>query len=421
MKSVFLALIISFVAGCTTANQTLSNASDIALNIDEDAVQMNESHTKAINSVIAVNVLRARDRMPTGYTTLSGITNQPTRQFNLDAELSPIGLGNPVNPLGQSKIIAKGTRGASAQYSVNPFAGGKGSQSLYTTSESDVFLSRYWQANWPKDVLISLFVRKGELNGDACVLDGKGNFASVAENGSSSKHSPTAENDSKSGCEALAEILHTKGQWEDLLLGMSANYNCSTGSICTKREEPLQPDACEPMDAKLTGLLFSSGEQTLATRIRSIEKAAGGKTLLIGKNSVSLCKKRASSKLMLLQKNGDGYSIILNAVELRSFDDMVYFLGESLRPEFNNRWKVKCEGKNVPLFDLKRQKEANKGLHYNMEFSYAGQKWRGLPVLEDANGCAEGRTGTVLAILSQIFVLSQSKEFLEAPDILLAR
>ena len=396
---------LAVVSGCASASQALSNASDIAVNIDEDAVQMNESHTKAINSVIALNVLRARDRMPTGYTTLSGITNQPTREFDLEAELNPIGLGNPVNPFGQSKVTAGGTRGASAQYSVNPFAGGKGSQSLYTTSESDVFLKRYWSANWPKDVLIALFVRKGDLNGQECVLGGDGGFTSASE----------------TGCKELASVFAESGPPENLVLGMSADYDCSGGKQCTKREAPLPPKDCKAMNGQLTKLLFSSGEQSLTTRIRSIEKAAGGKTLLIGQSSISLCKKSAPSKLMLLQKNGETYSILLDGVELRSFDDMVYFLGESLRPKPVKPLRVMCENKPVPLFDLKTAQDANNSTRYNLELSYAGKLWKGLPHSGGADSCGSGRTGTVLAILSQIFVLSQSKEFLEAPDILLAR
>ena len=425
MKLTIIAIVTALVAGCTTANQALSNASDIAINIDEDAVQMNESHTKSINSVIALNVLRAKDRIPTGYTTLSGITNQPTRQFDLGTELSPIGLGNPVNPLGKSKVTASGKRGASAQYSVNPFAGGKGSQSLYTTSESDVFLKRYWNANWPKDLLIALFVRSGELNGVDCVLHGKSYVFGRKEVSSNGQPAPGQSQAQSSGCKKLKDVWGNSGALSSLVLGARGDFSCKEGG-CSKLEERPKPkdEDCKVMNQELTALLFSSGEQTLSTRIASIEKASGNRMLVINSDSVSLCKKpaqadgRPPSELILLKKTEKKYSMVLEGLKLRSFDEMVYFLGETLRQEAKKRWQVGCDGKGVPLFDLARREEAKQGADYDIEISYAGEQWRGLPY---SSGCAESRTGSVLTILSQIFVLSQSKEFLEAPDILLAR
>ena len=447
MRLLVLAMATVLVAGCTTANQALSNASDIAINIDEDAVQMNESHTRSINSVIALNVLRAMDRMPTGYTTLSGITNQPTRQFDLGTELSPIGLGNPVNPLGKSTVTASGKRGASAQYSVNPFAGGKGSQSLYTASESDVFLKRYWSANWPKDLLIALFVRSGELNGP-CVLNGKGMPSGDREDSSGQSSNQSEPKDEPSGCEVLNEVFKKPS---DLVLGVRGDFNC-TNKTCSKLKKAAEPEKCEPMDRELAALLFSSGEQTLSTRIASIEKVSGNRTLKINSDSVSLCKKpkladgRSPSELMLLMKRTNGeasqkgseneaskkvgehqaskreaedeFTIVLAGLKLRSFDEMVYFLGENLRLEDDKRWLVSCDDGDVPLFDLGRREDAVEGMDYDIEISYAGEQWVGLPY---SIGCSESRTGSVLTILSQIFVLRQSKEFLEAPDILLAR
>jgi hypothetical protein len=413
MKSVVLVFQILLLTGCASATQALSNASDIAINIDEDAVQMNESHTKSINSVIALNILRARDRMPTGYTTLSGITNQPTRKFDLGTELSPIGLGNPVNPLGKSKVTASGTRGASAQYSVNPFAGGKGSQSLYTTSESDVFLKRYWDAGWPKDVLIALFVRKGKSGDKDCVLQGDAGIATHCGD--------LSKTFSEDGL-ADGEFEKSQDPLAGLELGNSTAFDCTSGT-CTKRPPGrLKLEDCKKVNDTLTELLFSSGDQSLSTRIRAIEKAAGGKKLLIGLETVSLCPPGPPAELMLLRKVGGKYSVVLSKVELRSFDDMIYFLGETLRTGTGKSLKVKCGAKPVSLFVLKKKDEMNGAAHYGIELQYGGSRWRALPYPDGKTGdCDAGRTGTVLAILSQMFVLSQSKEFLEAPDILLAR
>ena len=57
------------LAGCGT----VGTAPSIGGNIVDDALILNEAYGAASNAVILKNILRARDRWPTTYTTLSEI------------------------------------------------------------------------------------------------------------------------------------------------------------------------------------------------------------------------------------------------------------------------------------------------------------------------------------------------------------
>ena len=72
--------------GCATVSDL--GATGLAENIEGNAATLNDAHTRAMTAIIAVNVLRARDRWPTNYTTLSGIKSNPTLSLNGSASFS---------------------------------------------------------------------------------------------------------------------------------------------------------------------------------------------------------------------------------------------------------------------------------------------------------------------------------------------
>ena len=78
--------------------------------IDRDAVQLNDAHTRATNGVITMNILRARDGWPTGYTTLSGVQFNPDVELDLTGNFTPLGLGNAPYPLAAVTLQLLGMR-----------------------------------------------------------------------------------------------------------------------------------------------------------------------------------------------------------------------------------------------------------------------------------------------------------------------
>ena len=157
--SLFLAL---GVAGCVAGHKV--GGTSLSAHVDDDAVQLNEAHTRTINGVITLNILRARDNWPTGYTTLSGITFSPELQTNANLGLSPLGLGNPVNPFGKSNSSFSRSRASDAKYSVNPFAEKPGASGLYKIEASEELFQRYIDSGWPIEVVFPLFIRRVEID-----------------------------------------------------------------------------------------------------------------------------------------------------------------------------------------------------------------------------------------------------------------
>ena len=74
-KLIYLASASMVLNGCSTivlsSNYALSKA------IVKDSDRLNDAFNKATNGVIVKNALRARDRVPTNFTTLSGIQSVP--------------------------------------------------------------------------------------------------------------------------------------------------------------------------------------------------------------------------------------------------------------------------------------------------------------------------------------------------------
>lgn len=149
--------------GCASIGNL--GASGVAENIEGNAATLNEAHTRAMTAIIAMNVLRARDRWPTNYTTLSGIKSNPTLSLNGSASFSPLGLGNANAPFVGSSANVSRNESANAEYSVNPFSNNDKTQGLLKPIQPDQ-LENYWLAGWPRETLMWLFVDAVTFEGE---------------------------------------------------------------------------------------------------------------------------------------------------------------------------------------------------------------------------------------------------------------
>ena len=143
------------LGGCGTvvssSNYALSKA------IVKDSDRLNDAYNKATNGVIVKNILRARDRVPINFTTLSGIQSRPQITSTNALGLSPIGLGNPSGPFQGSNDTITNQVQSLNQYNINPFAGGGGRTESLLFDVSESTFERYWNG-WPKDVVFLLFI-----------------------------------------------------------------------------------------------------------------------------------------------------------------------------------------------------------------------------------------------------------------------
>jgi len=66
--------------------------------IADRAIEINDAYNAELNGQILKNILRARDRQPRFYTTLSDLGISPNAKVSGSTGLGSIGLGNPSNP-----------------------------------------------------------------------------------------------------------------------------------------------------------------------------------------------------------------------------------------------------------------------------------------------------------------------------------
>ncbi len=168
------------LGGCAIVSDL--GATGLAENIEDNAATLNEAHTRAMTAIIAINVLRARDRRPTNYTTLSGIKSNPTLSLNAGASFSPLGLGSANSPFVNSGASLARNETANAEYSVNPFSNNDKTQGLLKPIQPEM-LQSYWLAGWPRETLMWLFVDAVTFPGEAepWYIDGDEFSASPSE------------------------------------------------------------------------------------------------------------------------------------------------------------------------------------------------------------------------------------------------
>lgn len=161
-RSLSAMLLAMALAGCVTVPTLQEPPETIAGRVSSDVVAYNEAYGSAIADQILLNVLRARDRQPLYYLSMSGITEQSYNDTIGEATIGSIGLGhgNPNWGVGQ----VRGARSNRTQpvFSLNPFGAGKDVRggSLQFLPASTLMFRHYWNADWPRDLLLYVMVDK---------------------------------------------------------------------------------------------------------------------------------------------------------------------------------------------------------------------------------------------------------------------
>ena len=469
---------------------------ELVRNISENAANINEAQARATNAIIVKNTLRARDRWPTSYSTLSGVAAQPEIVFSAGAEFTPLGLGNPPNPFGGSNASVSQDNTASAGYNVNPFADKSGGENVYTPITPTVF-KEYWEAGWPKDILIMLFVASIKIGDETYVNDIDEYRAGRTSEG-----------------RTYSNFLHAAAQ----LMGRKCDSFLSSNRIIAEAEKECggeeemrkfkigqrksrrSPSECPIIGKYPARELFavSAGQKkTTLDQIKLFRELHGGElhidinehnqkeVLVYGCKSFDKDQKDAfirelaseeqvacgdvdedallatpgslASKLAIesffkdrkrerRKCNGKNYGkhksqrdkkIDLNIeFKLRSIDSMIYFLGEYMRQKdliddgrrpFDVLAAQDCplgDTEGVDIFSVDNRSVLDWAAgkiydNYAVKVTHGGEVFaagRKLASLSKEEQCNVDRTGVVLAILSQLYIRSQSDEFLKAPE-----
>jgi hypothetical protein len=391
--------------GCAIVSDL--GATGLAENIEDNAATLNEAHTRAMTAIIAVNVLRARDRWPTNYTTLSGIKSNPTLSLNGSASLGPLGFGNAPMPFAGSSASISRNESANAEYSVNPFSNNESTQGLLKPIQPEM-LESYWLAGWPRETLMWLFVDAVTFAGEAQPWYIDGDEFSTAPSVSDAAN-----------LKRYVAIIDAAKRGDVVFGPMPPpsldQRNCTPYDPVYLRETL---GGASPVDGG------RGGGGSMADTIRTVETLTGRQLLLADDTRVAradeavIAPDRFNRRLLLCDPVGASWGFTdartgapLASIRTRSFDDMIYFLGETLR---NGTEESPTVAGNVILFQTYSER-AERAFAVRVE--HAGRVYFIAPqMLDDGTGGPKDVTGNVLSLLNQLYLLAQSDEFLRAPD-----
>jgi hypothetical protein len=244
---------------------------------------------------------------------------------------------------------------------------------------------------------------------DAVKFNGEDAFAFVNGDGISSKNVSRPDRDA-----ADAALM---ARYLDLIKAASAGV-AEFGQLAPAS---LDQRACTPFDPSLV-LQKLSNLDGLSDEISGIERMSGKRLVLAaspgqpsgaGANvepdprRLLLCDAAASRWGFFDHRTG----VEIAEVRTRSFDDMIYFLGETLRLDDAGEEGV---AGGVTLFRTYRNRSDVK---FAVHVDYAGETYFIAPQAPGkVLGSGNDQTGNVLGLLNQLYLFAQSDEFLRAPD-----
>lgn len=395
------------LSGCAIVGDL--GATGVAENIEENAATLNNAHTRAMTAIIAMNVLRARDRWPTNYTTLSGIKSNPTMSLNGSASFSPLGFGNADHPFTGSSASVARNETANAEYSVNPFSNNDKTQGLLKPIQPEQLLN-YWQAGWPRETLMWLFV-------DAVTFPGEAQSWFI--DGDEFSDAPSASDvaNTRRYVEIIDRAKRNEVEFQQLPTpGLDAR-NCAP-------YDPVYLRETLGGGGGVDGGRGGGGGGGMTDTIRTVESLTGKQMVLTDgaraakAGEVQIAPDRFNRRLLLCDAAGTSWGFVdarsgqvLATIRTRSFDDMIYFLGETLRS--GSEQKPTVIG-NVILFQTYSQRGPRE---FAVRVEHAGKVYFIAPQtpIGDHDG-PKDVTGNVLSLLNQLYLLAQSDEFLRAPE-----
>lgn len=390
--------------GCASISNL--GASGVAENIEGNAATLNDAHTRAMTAIIAMNVLRARDRWPTNYTTLSGIKSNPTLSLNGSASFSPLGLGNANAPFTGSSASVSRNESANAEYSVNPFSNNDKTQGLLKPIQPEQ-LENYWLAGWPRETLMWLFI-------DAVTFAGESQPWYIDGDEFSASPSPQDAANTARYVEIIQAAKAGRVTFGELPDPSLDARNCSPYDPVYLRET-LGGAAADGAGNRGNGMTET---------IRTVEGLTGRQLVLseaprtAAPGEAAIAPDRFNRRLLLcdsVDPSWGFYDVATGAtlakIRTRSFDDMIYFLGETLRSSAPGRPTV---AGNVILFHTYAERGSQA---FAVRVEHAGRTYFIAPQtsLDDVDG-PKDVTGNVLSLLNQLYLLAQSDEFLRAPE-----
>lgn len=383
-----------FMAGAVLASSCASGPAPagravLARQIADDAAAFNEAYAQAVSAQILLNVLRSRDRLPRQYLSMTGISDSPSLRYRQNLGIGAIPLGEGASPWGIGSAGLERETQSRPAYAVQPFNADTLTRTAFQPIQPYVF-EHYWESGWPRDILLLLMVERIEkIGGDGA--------RRVFVNEANEIFEDCAERVRTGGCDFVRELRAFMADAENLAPASGAD-NANGRPLCglIAVYAPTAPvRAAAPSEGADCDPVFALGANTLRFR-------------------------------------------------LRSFDDMVYYVGELMRAgamaagpgeAIEAQLHVRAAGlrgggRGVPLFRIVPAR-VDAGA-YAAEVAYGGARYAAGPAI--GRSCAEAssagvcqddaahgdRSSSVLSLLAELMALNQSPDAIRAPGRLIA-
>lgn len=394
----------SFLSACALAPMQTQRREQVARQIADDAVAFNEAYAQAVSAQILLNILRARDRQPRQYLSMSGIEDSRSLTYreSLGVSGTPLGTGGSSWGFGSAGVSRDyGTRPG---YRVTPFDSATLAKAVFKPTPTPTF-AHYWRSGYPYDLLLFLMVKRIQR---VETVDGR-RQETAWDNLGGSLRSDCRGDEQEGGCgyvRAARELIATIAGRDASPLSPQGKAICGLVEAYDppsplRAEEPANGETCEPV--------FVVGDAVYV-------------------------------------------------MSLRSFDDIVYFIGDLMRPSLTalgedaitaSPLSVRPAGlaaaagrrsaSGAPLFRILPEAEAAREAkgdprdHFAASVLYGGRRYfAGPPVSRVCDAatptgiCADAprngdRSSFVLSLLADLLALNQSPDALRAPTRLMVQ
>ncbi len=160
MKRVLAAIAATLaLSGCATQEAHEQHRREaVARRIVDDAMAFNEAYHEAITSQVLLNIMRAANRQPRQYMSMSGFTQNGGSR---DASVSIAGI--ELDQLGESWGAADfgldGSRQVEPNYTLSPFSTDAFANIVMRPTDAHLF-RYYWETGWNPDLLLLVLVER---------------------------------------------------------------------------------------------------------------------------------------------------------------------------------------------------------------------------------------------------------------------
>lgn len=397
------------------------------------AVNHNELVANSSNELVLLNILRARDREPLHFTSVSKLLGDANIQATAGANIAIRGGTDTAktNALGElvdtSSVAGTEVTTPSAQLVMS----GKTSmdvsvwdtQEFYqgiTASVPASTVAHYLHQGWPADLLTYAFVGGIEL----VAREDRGNFkkGDVVAVFRNDPHDAIASGDFKRlvSCYRLHTTQSTKEDAPLVVLSQVEKLSLADLALLDGEKFGIDPDKDKqqqtmPPDKRWIKRL---GRTSDALRFRQVEGAKGCTqlwntgadghqpnflTITQGAEPVKLDLAEGHSNVASGSYLKDGIATPVDVqIVLRSVDGIIYFLGEYIRDPARPPYDVASYGGRVPLLVVTEAKPSE----VFVSTRYKGRRYYvpGNPMGETANG----RSSQLFALIQQLLNLQKS-------------